>query len=55
MQNTPENNFDPESEISYSDIVKFIQESWKLLLAAGIVGAALGFGGGRFLVLIRQN
>ena len=55
MQNTPENNFDPESEISLSDIVEFIQESWKQLLAAGIVGAALGFGDGRFLVLIRQN
>jgi hypothetical protein len=48
MQNTPENNFDPESEISLSDIVEFIQESWKQLLAAGIVGAALGFGGWSF-------
>jgi hypothetical protein len=48
MQNNPENNFDPESEISLSDIVEFIQESWKLLLAAGIVGAALGFGAWSF-------
>jgi hypothetical protein len=37
-----------ESEISLSDIVEFIQESWKPLLAAGIVGAALGFGGWSF-------
>ena len=33
-----------ESEISLVDIVKFIQESWKLLLGAGIVGAVLGLG-----------
>lgn len=49
MQNATENNFDSESEISLSDIVEFIQDSWKQLLAAGIVGAALGFGGWSFL------
>jgi hypothetical protein len=38
-----------ESEISLSDIVEFIQESWKQLLAAGIVGAVLGFGSWSFL------
>jgi hypothetical protein len=48
MQNTLENNFDPESEISLSDIAEFIQNSWKRLVVAGIVGAALGFGGWSF-------
>jgi len=37
-----------ESEISLSDIVEFIQDSWKQLLAAGIVGAVLGFGSWSF-------
>lgn len=45
MQNATENNVDSESEISLSDIVEFVQDSWKQLIAAGIVGAALGFGG----------
>jgi len=48
MQNATENNVDSESEISLSDIVEFIQDSWKQLIAAGIVGAALGFGGWSF-------
>ena len=34
-----------ETEISLADIVQFIQESWKLLLGAGIAGAVLGLGG----------
>lgn len=34
-----------EQEISLADIVGFIQESWKLLLGAGILGALLGLGG----------
>ncbi|QWD76399.1 hypothetical protein ICV32_01630 [Polynucleobacter sp. MWH-UH24A] len=34
-----------ETEISLVDIFKFIQETWKLLLGAGIVGAFLGLGG----------
>lgn len=37
-----------EGEISLSDIVEFIQESWKQILAAGIVGAVLGFGAWSF-------
>jgi hypothetical protein len=37
-----------QGEISLSDIVEFVQDSWKQLLAAGIVGAALGFGGWSF-------
>ena len=49
MQNATENNFESESEISLSDIVEFVQDSWKQLIAAGIVGAALGFGGWSFL------
>jgi hypothetical protein len=35
---------DNESNISLADIVEFIQESYKLLLGAGIVGAVLGLG-----------
>jgi hypothetical protein len=34
-----------ETEISLIDIVEFIQESWKLLLGAGIVGGVIGLGG----------
>lgn len=37
-------NISNEGEISLTDIVQFIQESWKLLLGAGILGAALGLG-----------
>jgi hypothetical protein len=48
MQNAPENNFDSESEISLSDIVEFVRDGWKQLLAASIVGSALGFGGWAF-------
>jgi hypothetical protein len=40
---------DSDTEISMADIVEFIQESWKHLLIAGIIGAALGFGGWYFL------
>jgi hypothetical protein len=40
--NAPSEN---EAEISLADIVQFIQESWKLLLGAGILGALLGLGG----------
>jgi len=36
---------DDEAEISLADIVAFIQESWKQLILAGVVGAVLGFGG----------
>ena len=35
----------PEQEVSLADIVEFIQENWKLLLGAGIVGAVIGLGG----------
>ncbi len=49
MQNSTENNYDSESEISLSDIVEFVQDNWKQLIAAGIVGAVLGFGGWSFL------
>ena len=38
-----------ETEISLADIVEFIQETWKQLVLAGIVGAVLGFGGWYFL------
>jgi hypothetical protein len=38
-----------ENEISLADIVEFIQESWKLLLAAAFIGAILGFGNWYFL------
>lgn len=34
-----------ETEISLADIVQFIQESWKPLFGAGILGALLGLGG----------
>jgi len=37
-----------EGEISLADIVEFIQDSWKQILAAGIVGAVLGFGAWSF-------
>jgi hypothetical protein len=40
---------DDEAEISLADIVEFIQESWKQLILAGVVGAVLGFGGWFFL------
>jgi hypothetical protein len=33
---------DDEAEISLADIVEFIQESWKQLIMAGVVGAVLG-------------
>ena len=39
----------PEAEISLADIIGFIQESWKQLVIAGIVGAVLGFGSWHFL------
>lgn len=35
---------EPDSEISFLDIVNFLQESWKKLAAASIVGATLGLG-----------
>ena len=38
-----------DGEISLADIVEFIQESWKQLMLAGVVGALLGFGGWFFL------
>ncbi|MBT8541003.1 hypothetical protein G6722_06625 [Polynucleobacter paneuropaeus] len=38
-----------EGEISLIDIVSFVQESWKKLLAASIVGAVLGLTGWFFL------
>jgi hypothetical protein len=37
-----------EGGISIYDIVEFIQKSWKQLVAAGIVGAVLGFGAWSF-------
>ena len=54
-QNDRNNNSDQnsatqnEGEISLLDIVNFVQESWKKLLAASIVGAALGLSGWFFL------
>lgn len=48
MQNVQYDDFDSEVKASLSEIVEFIQDSWKQLLAAGIVGAALGFGGWSF-------
>ena len=51
-----------ESEISLFDIVEFVKDSWKKLLVAGIVGAALGLGTWGFfgsykaeLILINTN
>lgn len=38
-----------ESEISLLDIINFLQESWKKLLAASILGAVLGLSGWFFL------
>lgn len=38
-----------ESEISLLDIVNFVQESWKKLAIAAVVGAALGFASWNFL------
>jgi hypothetical protein len=38
-----------ESDITLSDIIEFFQESWKPLLAAGFIGAAIGFVGWSFL------
>ena len=38
-----------ESEISLLDIVSFIQESWKKLAIAAVVGAVLGFANWNFL------
>ena len=60
MGNTEVNNMDSESEITLADIVEFVQDGWKQLLAAGIVGAAIGFGGWFFFgtykaELILQN
>jgi hypothetical protein len=40
---------DDEAEISLADIVELIQEIWKQLILAGVVGAVLGFGGWFFL------
>jgi hypothetical protein len=48
MGNTEVNNMDSESEITLADIVEFFQDGWKQLLAAGIIGAAIGFGGWSF-------
>ncbi|MBT8587046.1 hypothetical protein G6675_01975 [Polynucleobacter paneuropaeus] len=54
-QNDQNNNSDQnstsqnEGEISLIDIVSFVQESWKKLLAASIVGAVLGLTGWFFL------
>ena len=39
-----------ESEISLINIVEFVQDSWKHLVLAGIVGALLGFSSWYFLV-----
>ena len=44
-----------EAEISLADIFEFIQESWKQLILAGLVGAVLGFGGGFFWVVTKPN
>jgi hypothetical protein len=44
MLKNPEKYFESESEIALVDIIEFIQDSWKQLLASVIVGAALGFG-----------
>ena len=38
-----------ETEISLLDIVNFLQESWKKLVIAAVVGALLGFGNWYFL------
>ncbi len=38
-----------KAEISLADILEFVQESWKQLVAAGILGAILGFGSWHFL------
>ena len=42
-------NQDSESEISLLDIVNFLQESWKKLVFAALVGAGLGLAGWFFL------
>lgn len=44
-----------ESDISLSDVVEFIQDSWKQILAASIVGAALGFGGWFFFGIYKAE
>ena len=40
--NVPSNS---DAEISLLDIFQFVEESWRLILGAGIVGLALGLGG----------
>lgn len=42
-------NLESESEISLIDIVNFVQESWKKLVLAAVVGAILGFANWNFL------
>lgn len=49
MHNRFEVTSDSEFGISLYDIVQFIQDNWKRLLAAGIFGAILGFSGWFFL------
>ena len=45
---TPQ-DINSESEISLSDIVDFLQESWKKLAIAAFAGALLGLAGWFFL------
>jgi len=45
MQNSNTSGNDSENEISLLDAVNFIQNSWKKLAIASIVGATLGLAG----------
>jgi len=49
LPNDPLQSASPEAEISLIDIVNFLQESWKKLAIAAVVGAILGFAGWFFL------
>jgi hypothetical protein len=46
MTNLEENNlsYNQDNEISLQDIINFINDSWKKLFIAGLVGVVLGFG-----------
>jgi hypothetical protein len=45
------NGSEADTEISLADIVEFIQESWKPVFLAAIVGAVLGFSNSFSLLL----
>jgi len=49
LQQTPTQISDVENEISLLDIVNFLQDSWKKLAIASVVGVVLGFASWSFL------